>query len=195
MTLDKSEAAQALADIGATSRRSTSLYSYNRAAPYVFIAGLMWLAGDLLTQFTPYKSLAWPVVSAIGYVAFLATAIIQTRQDGRNGLRAGAEASAGRRMFWKFCGVWLATFAFMASTFIIFPPTNEFQPHTFIGVFCGCLYVAIGMWMGWRMVAVGVALAGLSLFGFFEVREYYLVFMGVVGGGALMLSAFWLRAA
>jgi len=190
MTLDKSEAAQALAAIGASARRSSSLYSYNRSAPYVFIAGVMWLVADLLTEFTPYKSMTWPVVSIIGCIAFFATAIVQTRRDARSGTGVGREG-----MFGKIVGVWLATFAFMAATFTIFPPTNEFQSHTFIGVFFGCLYIALGMWMGWRLVTVGVALAGLSLFGFFEVRDYYLVFMGVVGGGALMLSAFWLRTA
>jgi hypothetical protein len=197
MTLDKSEAAQALAEIGASARRSSSLYSYSRSAPYLFIAGVMWLVADLLTQFTPYKSLTWPVVSAIGTIVFIAVAILQTRGARRDGAYATVDGDrAGRTgMFWKICGVWLAIFAFMVASFTIFPPTNEFQPHTFIGVFCGCLYVALGMWMGWRMVAVGVALAGLSLFGFFEVRDYYLVFMGVVGGGALMLGAFWLRTA
>jgi hypothetical protein len=49
--------------------------------------------------------------------------------------------------------------------------------------------------MGWRLVVIGAALTALSLFGYYEVHQYYLAYMGVVGGGALIASGLWLRAA
>ncbi len=49
--------------------------------------------------------------------------------------------------------------------------------------------------MGWRMVAIGAALAVLSLVGFFAVHDYYLAYMGLVGGGSMVLSGLWLRRA
>ena len=193
MTLDKSEAAHALAEIGASQRRSSSLYSYTRAAPYMALAGLMWLVADLLLQFSSFnKGLIWPVVSGLGTIGFIALALIQNRHP-RSGVATDEKARDG--IFWRIMGVWLIVFAFMVATFTILPPTDGTQTHTFIGVFFGCLYAVIGLWMGWRLVATGIALAALSLFGFFEVHEYYLAFMGVVGGGALMLSALWMRTA
>lgn len=188
MTLDKSQAAQALADIDRSQRYSSSLYSYGRAAPYLIVAGLMWLVADLLMQFSPFsKTWIWPVVSLIGTMAFFAVATLQTRPEGR----VGAPTRPG--LFGRIVVVWLAVFAFMVATFAIYGLQDGRQQHSFIGVFFGCLYVAVGVFMGWRMVAIGMALTALSLFGFYAVHEYYLAYMGVVGGGALILSGLWLR--
>jgi len=188
MTLDKTEAAQALADIDQSQRYSSSLYSYGRAAPYVILAGLMWLVADLLTEFSPFdKTWIWPVVSLVGTAGFVGLALTQTRPASAPGAKRG--------LFWRIMVVWLAVFAFMTATFTIFGLQDGRQEHSFIGVFFGCTYVAVGVFMGWRMVAVGVALAALSMVGFFAVHEYYLAYMGVVGGGALILSGLWLRAA
>jgi hypothetical protein len=194
MTLDKTQAAQALAEIGASQRRSSSLYSYTRSAPYMALAGLMWLVADLLLQFSSLnKTLIWPVVSGLGTLVFIALALVQNRTGPRPG--SAAEEKARDGVFWRIMGVWLTVFIFMAATFTVFQPTDGVQTHTFIGVFFGCTYAVIGLWMGWRLVATGIALTALSLFGFFEVHQYYLAFMGVVGGGALMLSALWMRIA
>jgi len=191
MTLDKAQAAQALADIDHSQRYSSSLYSYDRASPYLILAGVMWLVADLLTQFSPFgKAWIWPIVSLIGTVGFFGLSIAQTRSG------SGPVAPAKRGMFWRFMVVWLAIFAFMVATFTIYGlQDGGRQQHSFIGVFCGCLYVAVGSFMGWRMVAIGAALAVLSMVGFFAVHDYYLAYMGVVGGGALIVSGLWLRAA
>jgi hypothetical protein len=189
MTLDKAAAAHALAEIDESGRRSSSLYSYRRAAPYLIIAGAMWLVADLLTQFSPFnKAWIWPVASLVGTVGSILFSFTQTRQNDRS------QTVGKRNLFWKFMVVWLAVFAFMVATFSIYGLDDGRQQHSFIGVFFGCLYVAVGVFMGWRMVAIGVALTALSLFGFFEVREYYLAYMGLVGGGALIVSGLWLRA-
>jgi hypothetical protein len=188
MTLDKTQAAQALADIDQSQRYSSSLYSYTRSAPYVVIAGLMWLTADLLMQFSPFdKTWIWPVVALIGTAAFFAVASGQNRAESR----AGTPARRGH--MGRIVVVWLAIFAFIVATFSIFGLQDGRQEHSFIGVFFGCLYVAVGVFMGWRIVAIGVALAVLSMVGFYAVHDYYLAYMGVVGGGALILSGLWLR--
>lgn len=188
MTLDKTQAAHALAEIDQTGRRSGSLYSYGRAAPYVILAGAMWLVADLLTEFAPFnKSWIWPAISLLGTVGFVLIALRQTKPANP------AAAAAKKGIFWRILGVWLAVFAFMVSTFSIFGLADGRQEHSFIGVFFGCTYVAVGAFMGWRMVVVGVALTVLSLFGFFEVHDHYLAYMGLVGGGALIISGLWLR--
>lgn len=189
MTLDKSAAAHALAEIDESGRRSSSLYSYGRAAPYVILAGLMWLVADLLTEFSPFnKTWIWPIVSMVGTVGFVVLAMRQAKPAN------AAAVPEKRGLFWRILVVWLAVFAFMVATFSIFGLADGRQEHSFIGVFFGCTYVAVGAFMGWRMVVVGIALTALSLFGYFDVHQYYLAYMGLVGGGALIVSGLWLRA-
>jgi len=190
MTLDKAQAARALADIDQSQRYSSSLYSYGRASPYLILAGAMWLVADLLLEFSPFdKAWIWPVVSLVGTGGFFLLAMFQTRPADV------ARTPDKRGLFWRILGVWLAVFVFMAATFTIFGLADGRQEHSFIGVFFGCMYIGVGVFMGWRMVAIGIALTVLSMVGFFAVHEYYLAYMGLVGGGALIGSGLWLRAA
>ena len=188
MTLDKDQAAAALADIGASQSRATSLYSYSRAAPFIFLVGVMWFVADLTIQFAPLSeplgNLVWPIVSAVSIPAFIVLMLMQARNNAR---------PRGRSTMWKSLGLWLIIFAFVAGTFQIFYPFNGRQTSSFIGMFIGAVYAALGLWMGWRLMAIGLALALLSFAGFLWVHQYYAAYMGVVGGGGLMLSAFWLR--
>jgi hypothetical protein len=45
------------------------------------------------------------------------------------------------------------------------------------------------------MGVTGIALAALTLFGYFEVVTHFDMWMAVVGGGSLILAGIWLRRA
>lgn len=188
MTLDKHEASAALAEIDASQARGRALYSYGQAAPYFFVTGLLWFVADMLMQFSSLNpGLIWPVCSGLATFVYLAVVFVQARA------RAAQPGGKGGRYAWRVGVVWLIVFAFMVASFAIFTPFNGYQSHSFIGLFIGAVYAALGLWMGWRLVAVGVLLAGLSVAGYFEIRTYYDAFMAVVGGGGMMLGALWLR--
>jgi hypothetical protein len=187
MTLDKSEAAEALAEIDASRARSAALYTYDRAAPYVFLTGALWFVADLLFQFAPGdRGWVWPVCSLVAGVLYGVIAVLQAR-------RRRGEAFYPR--YFRMMMSCVFVFAFIVAAFSIFHPFDGRQLHSFIGVVFALAYAIFGLWAGWRLLALGVLLGALSLFGFFEVHAYYAAYMAVVGGGALMLSALWLRKA
>jgi hypothetical protein len=166
MTLDKNEAAQALAQIEHSRALSFSLYSYRMGAPYLILFGVMWLVADLLLEFkigSPDR--IWPLTSLAGSLGCAVIAFAQFRRR-----RRGEATNAWRALFIN--GL---VFAFVAATFVIFAP------------FTGRL------WMGWRLLAVSAVLIGLSLFGFFQIHQHYEAYMAMVGGGCLILGGLWLR--
>ena len=65
--------------------------------------------------------------------------------------------------------------------------------HSIFGLVFGCIYVAMGLWMGWRLAALGAVLVALTLIGFYLIGPWYPAFMGLVSGGALLLGGLWLR--
>ncbi len=187
MIPDKTDAAAALADIAASQTRAAQRYGYANAAPYVFLTGLLWFVADMLMQFSPFDPrYIWPVCSGVSTLFYIAIAVVQMRRRTRGAARPDT-------LFWRAGAVWLLIFGFMVGTFAIFLPFNGIQTHSFIGLFFGVLYAAMGIWMGWRIFAVGAGLAILTMVGHFEVHQYYCAYMAIVGGGALMLSAYWLR--
>jgi hypothetical protein len=54
-------------------------------------------------------------------------------------------------------------------------------------------YVLTGLWSGLRFVVAGVAVAVLTLGGFFYLPQHFLLWEGFVGGGALILAGIWFR--
>jgi DNA-binding MarR family transcriptional regulator len=55
-------------------------------------------------------------------------------------------------------------------------------------------YALLGIWRrGMRMALLGLVLGLLTVAGYFWLAQYFLLWMAVVGGGALILGGFWLR--
>jgi hypothetical protein len=180
VVLSPQEAAQALQSIASTQSRSATLRGYRGAAPHLILWGLLWAVGYGLTEVIPARGSAiWAVIVVVGIAA---GAMMTFRQGGR---------SAG----WRFAAVWATLAVFCAATFAIMAPTNGRQVAAFIPLVIAASYVIGGIWLGSRYVAAGIAVAVLTLGGFFLLHEYFLLWMAVVGGGALLLAGLWLTRA
>ncbi len=102
----------------------------------------------------------------------------------------------GARPFdWRYLATIFAVFAFIVALFTIIPPRNDMQVSAFFPQLVGLSYVLIGIWTRTiRILFLGVAVAALSLVGFFYLPHYFLLWMAVVGGGGLILGGLWLRS-
>ena len=56
-------------------------------------------------------------------------------------------------------------------------------------------YVLGGLWLGLRLAVAGIVLGLLTLLGYFLLRDYFLLWMAVVGSGALLIAGLWLKRA
>lgn len=183
MTISKEDAAQALGEIDQARGRLHEATAYEHAAPFLVIWGLVWLVADLLTQFAPRFRLAWSVCVVAGIVASFAVGFAM----GRKSLPAQAGSD------WRQAATWFVVMAMVFSLFLVIPVTSDREVHSVFGLVFGFIYVIVGLWMGWRVAALGVALVALTLIGFYAVGAWYPLFMGVVAGGALILGGLWLR--
>jgi hypothetical protein len=85
-------------------------------------------------------------------------------------------------------------FAFIAAVFVILPPSNDAQISAFFPTVVALFYCLIGIWTrGTRLVFAGIAVAALTLGGYFLLPQYFTLWMAVAGGGALILGGIWLR--
>jgi hypothetical protein len=194
MTIDERTAAEALAETERGEQRSLDLYGYAVAAPYLLVAGLLWLAAGLLHQFSALGAAwAWPATAVVGTPAMAAIAFMQSRSRTRGLRAAGRRASSLDGVFWKGMGVWLMTSAFVVAALTIFAPFSGLEAHAFIGLVSGLAYALAGLWLGRRILVTGVVIAALSLIGYFAVPEHFSLFMALVGGGGMVACALWLR--
>ncbi len=184
MNLSREEASQALGEIDVAGRRSRALRFYAGAAPYFILWGVIWLAADLAMQVWPEMTWIWPVASTGGGFASLVLGILQGR---------GTRKQTFNPVVLRALLTYLTIAAFIAAVFILMSPVNGRQVHAFYGVLSGVVYMLVGIWVGLRGFLIGLGLFLLSVGGFLFVREYFALFMGIVGGGGMILCGLWLR--
>jgi len=182
MTLSRDEAAAALTEVEEAKSRGRAFRWYSSAAPGLIWWGVIWLVADLTVQLAPSIPWIWPLASLIGAIGSLLSGPVFYRSYRRQYQAHG----------WKVTISFVFVMMFITSLFLVMGPMTGKQVHAFWGVFFGSVYAILGTWVGARIAIVGVLLCALSLVGYFWVDTYYLLFMGVVGGGAMILGGFWL---
>lgn len=183
MSMTAKEAARALDDIEGTAAKTRILSGYNYGAPWLILWGLVWLIANTLTALYPrYGQMIWPICSVAGAVASILLAL----RPSPNGKP---------RAVWRNLVSMSAVFAFFYGTFFILHPHSGAQVNAVISLFVGTAYALRGLWQGWRIFVLGLALMVLTMTGYLYFPEYYSLWMGVLGGGALILGGLWLKTA
>jgi hypothetical protein len=183
MPVSSSEAEQALQQIDATGEASARVYGYHAAAPHLILWGIVWAVGYGANYFFPERALIWPVLVVLG----ICGSAWRGWQSGRNNSRIGG---------WRYTATALCIFFFIAAVFAIAPPRSNAQMSAFFPVLVAFLYGLLGIWTGGvRLIVAGAAIAALTLGGYFWLQNIFLLWMAVVGGGALILGGLWFRKA
>ena len=188
MTITKQDASQALGEIEGARVRLREAIAYGYAWPYLVLWGLAWMVGDLGTEIAPPRLVGWiwPAASAVFTCASIAYAVVQQRRS---------PYAAGRRGDWRPIATAATIMLFLVILTFAIEPVDAKRDHSVFGLFFGFAYIVQGLWRGWRLVALGALLTVLTLFAFYALPLWggYLTFMGLVGGGALVLGGLWLR--
>jgi hypothetical protein len=189
MNIDKNEAALALAAIDAAGGRSTQLQRYRHFAPYLILWGVIWLLANSVSDLAPAQSgTVWLALTLFGAAA---SWWLGWRQHA-----AVAEDSTSRTrrdQGWRWMLCFLVVVAFQVAAIAVLPPADGRQQDTFFSMFWTFLYMALGVWTGWRLFTIGLAATLLILLGYYGVHSHYFLYMGCVSGGALMAGGLWLR--
>lgn len=182
MPISPAEAQSALRDISRAEHSSATVYRYRHAAPHLFVWGIVWAIGYGVTYAKPQWGLLWPVLVGVGTVASFWV-----------GWKLAPPKTTGYD--WRFAGTWLAIFLFIAAIFAVMPPRSVAELSAFFPLLVALFYGLVGIWIrGTRLVLTGAAVGALTIIGFFLLPQIFLLWMAVVGGGALILGGFWLRS-
>ncbi len=191
MNVTRDEAAQALKDIGQASEKVVRLKGYTHGAPHFILWGCVWLVANTVTQFWPERAgYAW--LGGVGF-GIVASTLMGFMQSGarKPGGSAGFDVRLGRRI-----GITSAIMlGFIFCMMLIAQPDTSRQTNAMISIFFPFMYMAAGIWAGWRLFAIGLVTAAAILIGFYFVKDYFDLWMGVFAGGSLIAGGLWLRSA
>ncbi|MDZ7939195.1 MAG: hypothetical protein U5M53_13340 [Rhodoferax sp.] len=183
MTITPEQAGEALQSIEDTGRHSARLYRYRLASPYFLLWGLGWALAYTLTHFFPkHAGASWLAVDVAG----LAGSWLLMRARPSTARHHGA---------WRLMGAGLVLVGFVAASMAVLQPTSGRQISTFVTLVLAAAYALVGLWAGWRLVAIGALVAGVSLIAYFWIGTYFNLWMAFAGGGGLVAVGVWLRKA
>ena len=187
MSLSSDQAAESLKEIDRTRQRSAQAYRYANSSPFFILWGVIWMVGYTATDLYPHHANPlWLALMAAGLLGHMA---IGRHRASIGEPHAGMNRFAGLRLLAGF----IAVFCFVGASYAIFAPVGWKQQASFVPLLMALFYVLVGLWAGTRFVVTGLAVAALTLGGFFYLPTHFLLWMALVGGGALILAGLWMR--
>jgi hypothetical protein len=189
MSLTPDQASDSLKEIERTGRRSAQALQYANASPGFILWGVIWMIGyagsDLLPQTLGWRSVNWLwfTLTIIGVSISFAIGQAQRRARPMTGPSARLRWGATILVLWVF----------VIATFAVLRPANPVASGAFIPLVIATIYAVFGIWGGLRFLYAGIAVAVLTLGGFFFLPQHFLLWMAFVGGGSLVLAGLWLR--
>lgn len=175
--IGQDDAASALEAIERTRQRAFELRGYAHAGEIVIGWGLVWLICNTLTYARPELSAVWPV----GVTAGTLFSIWRGRKSGKGNWQATASA--------------FTLVGLVGLIIAIAQIDSAAQGNAMVSTFVAAAYVMQSIWSGQRFAWIGLAIALFVILGWFVDRAHLELWLGLGGGGALILSGIWLRRA
>jgi hypothetical protein len=179
--IDSREASEALADINDMVGRVRQSRIYDLASQMMVMWGVLTFAGYLITYFVPrYAFIGWIAVYLVGIPGW---ARLSLANQPRSGWR-----TFGLKLFLAF--VIFFAFGVFCNVLGHFGPR---QISTFWPIYFMMMYSIAGLWFGYAFIAIGLAVAALTLVGYFYLGGAFDLWMAFVNGGGLVLGGLWMR--
>jgi len=182
-SIDSKQASEALSQIDDIVRRVRQSRIYDIASQIMIAAGVLVLAGNIANYAVPrYTPHIWIGINMLNVAAAAVISVVGYR-------RTGVRAFDFR--------VLVAFLLFYGFGILCMAVLGRFGPREMIAfwpIYFMLFYVLAGLWFGRAFIVIGVAIAALTLAGYFFITGFaYLLWMAVVNGGGLILSGFWMR--
>lgn len=182
MTITKQDAESALQQVELTSDRAREFRSYGRAAPHFFVWGAVWVSGYVGNAlFSQQAGPVWWVAATLGILGSYIVWRVHSKAEGRQN--------------WRFPAFVLLFFVFVQATFYVLKPESVRAIATFPALTIAAAYIATGLLGRLRIAATGLVIGCATIGGFALLGSdfaFYL-WMGIVGGGALIAMGLWLK--
>ncbi|MEP9359241.1 hypothetical protein [Sphingomonas sp. KR3-1] len=175
------DAAAALRSIDSARQHGAALRRYAGTASTVMVWGVIWLVCNLLSQFFPWGPKSWLIGTPLGVLWSILHPL--PRREG-----AGIDLRASLSIFAGFGILWLMML-------IARPQLDARSVNALISLLVALAYLITGIWAGMRLALVGTALVLAVCLGWFVFPAWLFLWVGIGGGGALILGGMWLRRA
>lgn len=181
MMVDRKEASAALGEIEAVTRRVRQSKFYRISSTIMVLWGVLVALGNLITFAAPaWAGFAWTGVHGLGVAGTIVAAAFENRRAAR---AFDLRMLAAYLLFFSFGFLWTVGFVHLPPRLL-----GVFWPTYFMFA-----YAIAGLWLGFAFSVIGLAIAVLTLIGYFWAGAWFDLWMAAVNGGGLVLGGLWMR--
>ena len=186
MTISPSEAKEALAAIESIAQKTRRSIVGGSAYVSLIVTGIVWLVGFTATQFLTGSIVAtiWIVSSILGSIAATMMGIRASRR-----VRSASAKIAGKRIG----TFWLLMILFSLGAIAVAQPVDGKQLTMLIILFAMMGQMGMGLLLSFSVTWWTVPVVALTLLGYFFFPEIYYLWMGLIGGGTMILLGLYIR--
>ena len=186
MNISPDEAEESLAAIQRMTQKTRHSVASSGAHISLIVTGIVWLIGFMSTQFLSGEIVAyiWIGLSILG--STLATVL---------GLRTGKRVrSPSATPTAKRIGlIWLLLAVYCLAAIAVAWPMDGKQLTTFIVLFVLIGWLVMGLLLSIISIWPGLIIIALVLIGYFLLPGIFYLWMGLLGGGGLILLGLYIR--
>ena len=187
MDISPKEAEDTLAAIQTISRKTRRSIASGAFNAILIITGIVWLIGFTCTQFLPQEMVGyiWIGLSILGSI--LGT-ILGSRSSKR--VRSPSSAPVVRRV----AIFWLLLICYAIAVIAIAGPTDGKQTTLMVILFIMLGWLATGLLFSFFLFWWVLPITALALIGYFLLPGIFYLWMGVLGGGSMIILGIYIRA-
>lgn len=190
MKVSRDEAANALDEIDESRRRVGQRLDYRYSARLFFLWGSAWILANVLSDMMRVRGpLIWDAIVTIASCLSIYSAFRRPRFIDAIGEAAGGQRHYGRR----YLAATVACLGFIAAILWVMRPFTSRQLTAVVVLAIAQVYLLTGVWRGTRYIAPGATLATLALLGYAGIIPGFENWIGIAGGGLLVVTGLWLR--
>ncbi len=191
--LSRDEARAALAAIDAISSETRRNIAGSCAGPILIWWGLIWIVMLGYAQFHSGPNRLWWVFILAGF-------------SGQVVLQQVRPPLIKQAPNWRAAAFWLGIFVYAGLFLILLEPWDLLQNLSsadsamvdrkitaYLSIVPMFAYVIIGPWVSRFFVGLGLLMTALILFGYYFVPNWFYLWVGLIGGGTLILSGIFIR--
>jgi hypothetical protein len=180
-SIDPREAASALSDIDAVTRRVRQSTIYNLCSLIMILWGTLVFAGNIASFVWPRSGgYIWMAVDVVGIAGSFAISAFGRTRTGIRSFDFRMLAALLLLIAFGIFTCWLGHF-------------TPRQTGAFWAIYYMLFYTIAGLWFGQAFIAIGLGIAALTVIGYFYSGDWFGPWMAVVNGGGLILGGLWMR--
>jgi hypothetical protein len=186
MNISSNEAEEALTAIQRMTQKTRHSIASSGAYIFLIVTGIIWLVGFLSTHFLTGKIVEyiWIGITLLGIALSI---LLGIRMAPR--VRGPSTAATANR-----AGIfWLLLVFYGIAAIAIARPTDGKQVTMFIILFIMIGQLAMGMLLSFSSTWWALPITALALIGYFLLPGIFYLWMGVLGGGGMIILGLYIR--